>query len=244
MTRCTFMVCPHDTASGPERWYRLAQYLTQHLDLEVHFEVSLDFEDFHAQLHTADIVYANPTDTFRLMTQHGFTPLVKPEGLYDELVFVANTDVPNPTLAALHGEQIATVRSLLPSNIALFLLKKQSIEPAELLNRESWLSVIRSVWQGETTYGIVYKDTYDSLSDQGKQMVNVFATSNERVAFHTIVVGRKATEECRNLAQVLLEMHTNDTGREVLQELARFPHWSPITPAEMDLMKHIIEEYA
>ncbi len=244
MTKFTFMVCPHDTARGPEAWYRMAQYLTQHLEFDVHFELSLDFQDFHAQLDSADIVYANPTDTLKLIDQRGFVPQVKPKGLCDELVFVANTEIANPTLEALQGEKIATVRSLLPSNIALYLLKQRSIEPAELLDRESWMSVIRSVWQGEANYGIVYKDTYDELSDQGKGMVNAFFTSDEKVAFHSFVCGPNVGAKCDNLENALLVMDSDDTGKEVLSELHHISSWTRITPEELDLMRHIIKEYS
>ncbi len=244
MTKVTLMVCPHDTARGPEGWYRMAQYLTQHLEFDVHFELSLDVNDFREQLDSADIVYANPLDTLRLIDQRGFILQVKPKDLYDELVFVASTDIANPTLEALQGEKIATVRNLLPSNIALYLLKQRSIEPAELLDRESWMSVIRSVWQGEANYGIVYKDTYDGLSDQGKSMVNTFFTSDEKVAFHSFVCNPNVEIKCDNLQNALLAMDSDDTGKEVLSELHRIASWTRITEEEFNLMRHIVKEYS
>ncbi len=243
MGKITLMVCPHDTANGPEGWYRLAQYLHQQLAVEVHFELALDFQDFHQHLDMADMVYVNPTDALSLIDTKGFMPLVRPLDGYDEMVFVANTDIANPELAALEGQVIATVQHVLPTNIALYLLKHHAITPAELIHHESWLSVIRSVWQNEVSYGIVYKDTYDELSEQGKAMIHPFFTSNEKMAFHTIAISPALQERQSQVADVLLAMDRDATGQDVLAELPRINKWLPVTADELTAMRHLIETH-
>lgn len=244
MQKLTLMVCPHDTAKGPERWYRLAQYLSQKLDAEATFQLALDFQDFHNHMESADIIYANPMDTFKLLNEAGFMPLVKPTELYDELVFIANNDIPNPTLEALQGTHIATVTRMLPSNIARYMLKKRSIEPAEFRNRDSWLAVIRTVWQRELDYGIVYKDTFDDLSDQGKEMTNAFAASDERVAFHSVSINPSCSDKKAALENIFLTMDADADGQAVLSDLHRIQKWEPITQEELGMIQYLIESYA
>lgn len=242
MQRLTFMVCPHDTAKEPERWYRLVQYLAQHLSLNIQFDISLDFADFHEHLAAADMVYANPTDSLRLMRERGCLLLARPANSYDEAVLVANTDIPDPTLAAMQGLQLATVKSLIPTRIALRLLENQAIKPAGLLDKVSWQAVISSVWNREVDYGIVYKDTYDGLSAQGKGLVNVFAHSDERVAFHSLVIAPTLADRKDEVQNLLLAMHSDPQGQEVLNAL-HIAQWLPVTAEEIATMRYISENY-
>ncbi len=242
MSTLYLLVCPHDTANNPDRWYRLAQYLSQHLDIHINFEISLDFADFHANLPKADIAYANPTDTLTLVQQHGFAAILHPANVYDEAVIVANHDITAPTLESLQGQPVASVESILATKIALRYLASQGVQPASIQNYESWTAVIGAIWRGEVHYGFVYKDTYDELSEQGKGMVNVFAATSEQIAFHNIVVGRNALPHKEALTQTLLAMPTEATGKEVLAEL-HVEQWLPTNQEALDEIQRITETY-
>lgn len=231
MSKLTLMVCPHDTAKAPERWFRFVQYLNYSLNCGVHLEVSLDFKDFHQKLDQADLVYANPADTIRLVNEKGYTAIARPSNLHDEIVVVANLDVANPTLSSLQGAAIATVTHLLPTKIALHTLKQRGIEPGTLLHRDSWLSVVKAVWSNEASYGIVYKDTFDELSEKSKAMVNVLFQSEQRLAFHSLVLAPQAMKHGDRLSQALLAMNTSEQGKAVLDAL-QIDHWRPVQSAE------------
>jgi len=239
MNKLTLMICPHDTAKKPDRWFRFIQYLNNQLDFNVHLDVSLDFQDFHQHLDQADIVYANPADSIRLLEQQGFCAVVRPINLYDEVVYIANQDIANPTLASLHGETLATVHSMLPSKVALHSLKEKSIEPAQLLDKSSWLGVINSVSKNESPFGIVYKDTYQELSAKTKAMINAFAESQEKVIFHGIHISPNAIEHKGELERVLLEMNETPAGKEVLQEL-NLEGWCKTSSEEINTAKEIM----
>ncbi len=235
------LVCPHDTASDPDRWYLLVQYLAQKLDTRLNFSIMLDFADFAAHLPTADMVYANPVNTLNLMGE-GFAVLARPANLYDEVVFVSNHDIPNPTLDVLEGAQLASVENLLPTKLALHLLKGKGIEPAGILPYDSWTAVIGALWRGEAQYGLVYKDTYDELSEQGKQMVNAFYVSQEKAAFHSFVAGRNALPQKDTIQRILLDMVTDERGIEILHEL-RIPQWEEVNLDDLGQVKYILETY-
>lgn len=236
------IVCPHDTANNPDRWYLFVQYLVQTLGIPINLNLSLDFADFHDQMKTADIAYANPSDTIVFLEQHGFVAVARPSNKHDEVVFVSNHDVPAPSLQSLQGVPIASVENLLPTKIALHILESQGIKPSSVHNCESWTSVIGCIWRGEFNYGVIYKDTYDELSEQGKGMVKVFATSDERVAFHNILIGRNAQAMKAEIEQAFLAMHTSDKGKSVLTELA-IAQWLPTSADDIARIKHIMESY-
>ncbi len=241
MAKLRMMVCPHDTAKSPEKWYLFAQHLSQRLGAEVGFDQAMDFADFHRRLSDTDLAYANPKDTVRLAAESGYQPVARPEGRYDEVVFFAHPDVEAPGFASLSGERVATVESMLPTNIALHILARENIQPAELLNRDSWLSVINAVRKQETRFGFLYKDTYDDLTGLAKGMINAFAVSEERLAFHSIVVAPGATEHRKALGQALLAMGAEAKGREILDKLG-FPAWLAVSPDEFQGLQRLVAQ--
>lgn len=240
MTTLTLMVCPHDTANNPDRWYLFAQYLSQTLAVSLSFDLALDFADFRERLPQADLVYANPADSLTLLDQ-GFVSLARPANLYDEVVFIANHDSVNPSIHTIQGQEIASVTTMLATKVGLRFLKRQGVQPVRVLHRDSWLGVIGSVWRGEAPFGIVYKDTFNELSDQGKCMCVHVATSDERMMFHSIVAGRKATEYQNSIGEVLLNMDTDEKGLAVLYEL-HIPQWLPVHPDEVETIRTLAKD--
>lgn len=236
MTTHSFLVCPHDTAANPVRWQLLAQYLSQKLNVSFCFEITFDFAEFHERMESADLVYANPLDTLHLTTNNNFTALTRPSNMYDEAVLVANPDIADPSVDAIQGQPIASVCSMLPTKIALRMLDKQSVKPSDVVDHDSWTAVISTVWRNDVSYGIVYKDTYDELSDQGKGMVQLLATTQEHVAFHSFVAGNNAVGIKDDIQQTLLAMHTDSKCQEMLQEFC-FEQWVAVTSDELDAMR-------
>lgn len=238
MNKLTLMVCPHDTAKNPDRWFRFVQYLNHHLSIGVHLEISLDFQDFKENLDAADLVYANPADSIYLLEEKQFSTVVRPTNLYDEVVFIANHELSNPSLDSLHGATIATVKSMLPTKLALRMLKERGVVPSQLLNQSTWLGVLNSVSKQEGLFGIVYKDTYDELAPKTKEMVIAFATSDEKAIFHGMNISQKAILYKDELAYILLAMKGDEVGKDVLQEL-HFEGWQTIKSEEIEQIKQI-----
>lgn len=239
MTNLTFLVCPHDTSSNPIRWQMISQYLSEQLSQSVQFELMLDFNDFRQNMDSADIVYANPSDTIHLIDTKGFVPIARPKNVYDEAMLVANTEIGSPTIESLQGVPVASVKKMLITNIALRMLKKQSIAPSEIADHDSWMAVISSVWRKDVDFGIVYKDTYNDLSDQGKSMVQLISTSNERVAFHSLLVGNNATPKRAEIEQIIMNMHTEDRCKDILAEHC-FDQWEAVSQDEVAQMRQVM----
>ncbi len=235
MAAVMMKVCPHDTIREPERWTELAVYLNAATGAGLAFDISIDFEDFQDGLSRAGLVYANPSDTMKLVDQHQFTVLARPAGRFDEAVLVCNAEQ-EATLASINGRPLSTVVALLPTKIALQMLSKQGIVPSELHNVDSWQAVIGCIWRGECQYGIVYKDTYDGLSEQGKGMVTFLAATNERQAFHTLLVGPALADRADVLRQALFAMPCDPTGK-ALMEWLQITAWEPVNDADLAAMR-------
>ncbi|RRR73878.1 MAG: hypothetical protein EI684_08155 [Candidatus Viridilinea halotolerans] len=239
MSPFSLAVCPHDTVRNSEGWYRFVQFLSQKLEENVNFKLALDFADFHEHFNSDDIVYANPSDGLQLLDSHGYTALVRPIGIYDEALLLAGPDGPKPELSALAGARMATITSLLPTKIALYTMKEKGITPGELVNCDSWLGVVRSVWGGDTPYGIIYRDAYQDLSEQGQAMVQVIEETNCRCAFHVICVSPKLAAQADALRNALVTMADDAMGKEVLGDM-HMPGWQAVTGEELDFMRKML----
>lgn len=242
MTNYKLMVCPHDTAKNPERWYSLARHLSDVLDGSVSFHHCLNFEEFHEHLMEADILYGNPQDTLNLVKNHNFTPLVHPEGMFDEVVFVADEHLDHPTLEGLAGQTVGTVVSMLPTKIALHLLAQQNVQLGEVVNYSSWQGVINNIIKGNLTYGFVYKDTYDGLSSMSKDMLQLFHTSTTQLAFHSLSISPKLVPQQTTLTEALTGLHQTEQGHQLMERL-EIKQWLPIEPAEIDRMNQILTSF-
>ncbi|RRR76587.1 MAG: hypothetical protein EI684_02680 [Candidatus Viridilinea halotolerans] len=239
MENVKLAVCPHDTVRNSEGWYRLVQYLSGHLGLNVHFGLALDFADFHERFAASDLVYANAGDTLKLVDQHGYTALARVVGRFDEAVLVASTDLADATIGHVDGAKVATIAGTLPVKLAMRMLKAQGVAPGEVLDRESWLSVVQAVWGGDAPYGVLDRDSYTDLSPQGQAMVKLLHTTNEQCAFHAFCIAPSMAGHADQLRQALLSMAGDATGKEVLGDLS-IPGWEAVDAAALATMREVM----
>jgi phosphonate transport system substrate-binding protein len=240
MDKLTLMVCPHDTAKNPDRWFRFAQYLSLNLGVVVRFELAMDFQEFHQKMNDADIVYANPADTITLL-QNNFISVARSSNLYDEVVFIANPNLNHPSLESFQGSKLLSVVSMLATKIGLNALESQGIKPATVMDKPSWLAVIKAIANQETeaSLGFVYKDTYDELGEATKNMVKYISTSEQKIAFHQIVLSAKATQIQDSLTSLIVEMDQNSKGKDILNDL-NIEKWVVPTASEVDTIKQLV----
>jgi hypothetical protein len=235
----TLEVCPHDTARNPQGWQRFTQRMAARLGLSIHFEACPDFASFRRGMAGADLVYANPADALHLIDRHGFSPLARPADTYDEAVLVCGPAGPLPQLYALHGSTVVSVKQLLPTQLALAALRERGVTPANVAHRDSWLSVVRSVWNGEAPFGILYRDAYEELSPQGREMIRVMETTDARAAFHMMLARPEIDAALATAAVGLMALSSSPEGRSALAELS-ISAWLPVGDDDLAAMRKIV----
>ncbi len=228
MEHWQMMVCPHDTAKNPERWFVFAQYLSQHLGqpaetaegiISVRFQQSLDFAEFQAGMASADLVYANPQHALVLAEKHGFIPLVRAGNLYDEAVCVTCADC-DAELYDMHQSTVATVTSMLVTNVALKALARQDVAPAQLQPAATWMAVVQSIYRGDARFGILYKDFYAGMSALSRKQIKVLGETEERSVYHCFMLAPQHAERLESARSTLLAMVDDVRGGEILAELS------------------------
>lgn len=236
MAKMKMMVCPHDTAKNPERWFFLSRYLSERLGASMMMSPSFDFKEFHDDLNEASLVYSNPQDSERLITEQGFLPLARANDFYDEVVYIASKDVQSPSLENIGGQRVASVTSMLVNRLALDLLSDRGVSPAEVVDQGAWPKVVNAVSRGEFEYGFVYKDFYAGLINLSRGGINAFHESQQRKAFHMLLLNPEYTELRDELHTLLLGMPDDDKGTKTLAEL-KISHWVDIEDADIETLK-------
>jgi len=214
MDNIKFMVCPHDTANNPDKWYHFAQYLTQSLTNSIQFEKSLDFPDFHGQLTTGGLIYANPQDSLRLIKEYGYIPIARSSNLFDEIVFIANTSIENPQIRDLADNDVITVNSMLVTRVGVKHLFDQDIKPASLKPAESWMAVVKAIFRNEVKYAFVYKDFYEGLNGLSKSGVQKITETYDGTIHHSLLVSPELENIADKLQLCLVEMHQHGEREE------------------------------
>jgi hypothetical protein len=239
MKELNLMVCPHDMARNPEGWHRMGQYLNARIDMPISFSPSFDFAEFRQHLTSADLVYGNATDSLSLLDTQGFRPLARPADTYDEALLIAGPDGVLRSIEAIHGAAVATVTHLLPTRLALRTLRGRGITPSNLMHRDSWLSVVRSVWNGEAPFGILYRDAYDELSAQSRGMIRILESTDDRSVFHMFCARPETCDSLPALTDLLTAMSSDPEGKLVLADL-RILEWLPITNSELAGLRSLL----
>lgn len=237
MKHWTMMVCPHDTAKNPERWFVFAQYLSQNLShnlgqylsqdgaadgdagFSVRFQQSLDFAEFQSGMAAADLIYANPQHALQLAEKHGFIPVARAGNLYDEAVMVtcAECDV---QLADMQQASVSSVTSMLVTQVALKSLARQDVVPAELLPAATWMAVVQSIYRGDVRFGILYKDFFAGMSALSRKQIKVLGETKERSVYHCFMLAPQHAEHIANIRHTLLNMVQDVRGGAILAELS------------------------
>ena len=224
MQHWTMMVCPHDTAKNPERWFVFAQYLSQNLPhdagdvFSVRFLQSLDFAEFQSGMAAADIIYANPQHALQLAEKHGFVPVARAGNLYDEAVIVTCADC-DAQLADMQQASVSTVTSMLVTQVALKSLARQDVAPGELMPAATWMAVVQSIYKGDVRFGILYKDFYTGMSALSRKQIKVLGETQEHSVHHCFMLAPQHTAKLDVVRQTLLDMALNSRGTSILAEL-------------------------
>lgn len=235
MQRLEMMVCPHDTASNPERWFLFAQYLSQITGWGMHFAPSLDFADFQAGMAQADLVYANPQHALKLSAQHGYLPLARAGNLYDEAVLVTTSEC-ECALSDFHGASVVSVPSMLVTPVALQFLARAGIVPQAVQPAGSWMGVVHALYKGEARFGILYKDFYAGMGRLSRQQVRVLGETDARLVYHCFMLAPRHAASADEIRQALLDMADHPRGAEILRDL-HMERMIPVQPEDLDALR-------
>jgi ABC-type molybdate transport system substrate-binding protein len=233
------MVCPHDTAGDPIKWFQFAQYLTKYCKTSTKYYKCLDFVEFHQKMSEADIVYANPQDSLELLEKFNYIPLVHSTNLYDEIVFIANNGTKNDSLADINDKDCFSCNGMMVTRIGIKGLIEKGHKPKRIYSKDNWMAVVKAVSQGEKDYGFVYKDFYDGLNKLSKSLVTNIGETNERSIFHSVFIKAEHSDKGEAITKILTDAHNTDKGRLTLKDV-NIDKFIPVTKEEILNFKSLL----
>ncbi len=220
-----FGICPHDTSRNMTLWVTFNAYLRKALpEFDATIIDCLDFTCFYERaFREMDAAYVNPLDAYTLQRERGFLPVCGTE-LYDEVVFVAALETAVNGLDAFAGQPPACVDRQFATYLGLYLLREKGITPGPPAWHGSWLKVVSALMKGEQSYGLLYKDFYDQLSDLARRQIQLVESSSARIATHVFMLSPELARLAAPLRETLCAMHENPEGQAFLEE-SRLGRW-------------------
>ncbi len=220
MSNIKLMVCPHDTAKNPENWFNFSLYLTKAIGNSFLFEKSIDFPDFHDQLTSGGLIYANPQDSVKLIKEHNYSPVARPINLSDEIVFIASKGLETPQVTDLTDKVITSVESMMVTKVGIKCLLENNIKPASIESKESWMAVVKSIFRNEADYAMVYKDFYEGLNNLSKSGLQKIGETTDGTIHHNLLVSPNLIDSITIIQETLVKMHEDtDAGQKILAAL-------------------------
>lgn len=219
MEQMKFMVCPHDTAKDPDKWFHFAAYFSKRLNISLKYVQCMDFVEFHSKMTDADVIYANPQDSLQLVEQHDYIPLVHSSNLFDEIVYIANSEQQPVELTKIDQQECLSCNQMMVTRVGIKGLMNQQLSPKAIENRDSWLAVLSSVYKGEKPYGFLYKDFYDGLNKLSKSVIVKLGETTDQSIFHSIFIKKQHAAQSQRFTERFMTTHEESEGQQILAKV-------------------------
>lgn len=226
-------------------WYVFNTFFQKTADLSVSLNLYSSFDELHTAVaeKKVDLIYANPYDAASLVNDHGFLPMVRPQGKNDECVIVVSAES-----AVDHIEDLQAGLVIAATNDpATNMIGMRTIEAADLnesnttmVAASSFVAVAKNVMNGDAQVGFFLKEAYDELSNLVKSRLKVIVESEISVIYHSLMVGPRLADQREKLTQLLLGMNHEAKGQAVLQDLG-LNAWEEMSDEDAAFMIDLME---
>ncbi len=236
MTPFHFSVCPHDTAKNVTGWFLLNTYLQRNLNCAIRFEPKDNFiQERECVLSgKCQIVYANPFSAAIFRKTHGYIPIAKPRGIFDETVLVCDV---NKSLPNHRPIKVASATDkLVVHTLGLALLEQQGLplSDVEFQFVGTHLKATQSVIQGKADLAFVYNETWNEMSDYARQALAIVGQTESRQATHCFCVSPEWSDKSGQIQKILCTMQNNPQSQRILDDL-HFPEgFGPMNPDDLE----------
>jgi anti-anti-sigma factor len=222
-------------------WYLLNTYLQRKLSRAIHFEQSASTPDGN----TTDLVFAKPFEACEMMGKHGFIPLLKPIAECDEVVLLTQID-DKRSLKDLEGLTVSVAsEGSFVYLLGRFLCDENDVDSAKFIFdfAGNEIKVLQSLIRGRADLAFMLKKTYQGLSSFSRSNVKVLDESETNFASHLFCIAPQLKDQAEELANVLLNMPTDNQGKQILSDI-QLEGWNKPEPGELQMLKMVYGRYA
>ncbi len=229
-------------------WYFFNTYLQRHLRRDIHPEIihGAINERLQKRDDQMDIVFSKPFEGTRLLTKHGFIPVMRPLNQTDEVTLLVRADDPRNELNAFKGGTVVTAaKDNFVYLLGRFLLEQSetALQDMEYLFSGHDIKALQMLLKGQADILFMLTETYRGLSGLSKKMLREIDQSETAFAFHLFSVSPNQADLADKLAEILLNMNADSQGRQVLLDLG-MPGWAKPNDDELAMLTLLFNRYA
>ncbi len=231
-----------------ERFLPLVNYLSERTGIDIRMETAADFATFIARTQKRNryaILFTAP-HLFYLAQQRGYRALARVDLEAMRAVIVVPRNSPIRSLQQLRGHSMATTGPLALST----LLIRERLAPAGLMNDDaelrwvdtpSHIAALLSAYRGNTDAAAVMQPVFRRVKTDLRHNMRVIASSAGVPHIPLAVAPWLDEVTAQRLRDILLQMHRDAEGRQVLAHLD-WPSFVPVGAHDYDRLRSLAEQ--
>jgi len=223
--RYVMTVSPDFTPDRIAGWFIFNTWLQRQLGEQIHLELYPSFASQRKAIlnDEIDLIYANPFDAAMLVREKGFTAIVAPMRKSDEAIIAVSNNSPVQKVEDLKpGTRIAATDDPDVNLISMIMLEPAdlSAENVQTYTADTYVLVAKQLIQGKADVGFFLKHAFHGLSSFIRGQLRELVCSEIHVIRHVLLVGPRLQQRHAELQQLLLNMHRDTKGKDILDSLA------------------------
>lgn len=241
----TFTVSPDFPPDKIAGWYVLNTFLQRTLGERIHLELFDRFDQQRAAIAAGeiDLIYANPFDAAMLVREHGFTSVVRADGVGDEATIAVPADSPVQVVEDLApGSRIAATDDPDVRMIGMIMLEPADLDASSIVpvERPTYVLVAKALLAGDADAGIFLAEAFDGLSGMTRAGLRPLVRSRIGVIGHVLMAGPGFAAHRDELRSLLVHLAEDPAGRSVLDGLG-FTGFLPVDHEETEFMIDLMD---
>lgn len=222
LTTINYSVSPYLLHNNKTVWAEFDHLLRKKAGLSPRFKKHSSARAFKKDLSNGQLglIYADPYHASILLRNHGYLPIARALGQYDEALVVVQSDSTILDIQDLKPKMYLSI-SVEPTNRLLgrLLLQPADINEDDMVCRyhRTQKSVIRDLILDKTDVGVMSTSNFDRLQPKIKEKLRILVRSQAYLFSSLWMLSPNSTEQYPVLARTFKRMHRNRVGSKILQ---------------------------
>jgi anti-anti-sigma factor len=226
------------TGSQLSGWYLLNTYLQRRMQKVIHFEQAQDVKNI-----TPDILFSKPFEACAMMKK-GFIPLMRPIAEADEVVILCRADDKRTMSDMKNVNAVTAAEASFVYLLGRFLCDESGVDSSKLTYHFAGneIKALQVLLRKQADILFVLKKTYENLSSLSRNSVRQLDASDTNFTFHLFSIAPHLQSESETLGTVLANMHNDEQGKQILQDL-QFQGWCKPEQDELNMLQMVFDRY-
>jgi phosphonate transport system substrate-binding protein len=217
-----YSVSPYLVQDNKTVWPEFEKFLHKKTKLSLQFKNYTSPRAFNKDFRKGKLglIYADPYYASVLLRNHGFIPVARALGQYDETIVAVRADSSILDIQDLNPQMYLSI-SVEPVNRLLgrLLLQPADINEDDMVCRyhRTHKSVVQDLLLDKTDVGVMAAKNFDRLPSKIKTRLRILVRTQVYLFSSLWMLSPEHTEQYPALARVFNRMHRNQKGTDILK---------------------------